>query len=56
MAMHLSLECLTIGPAQMSREEQTSPHMEISAGRSVESIAPQRPPGHPAPYTRNKTK
>ena len=56
MAMHLSVEGLTIELTKMSREEETSPRMEIFTGRNVESIAPPEPLRTPAPCTRNKTK
>ena len=53
MAMHLSVECLTIGSTKMNREEGTPPRMEIFTGRNVESIAPLVPLGTPAPWNRN---
>ena len=56
MAMHLSVQCLTIRPTKMSREEETPPRMEIFTGRNVESIAHPEPLRTPAPSTRNKTK
>ena len=56
MAMHLSVECWTIEPTKMSREEETPPHMEIFTGQNVESIAPLEPLRTLAPWTRNKTK
>ena len=56
MAVYLSVDCLTIGPAKMSREEETPPRMEIFTGRNVESIAPPEPLRTRAPWTRNKTK
>ena len=40
IAMHLSVECLTIGLTKMSRQEETTPRMEIATGQSVESLIP----------------
>ena len=55
MAMHLSVDCLTIGLTKMSLEEETPPRMEIFTGQNVQPIAPPEPLRTPAPWTRNKT-
>ena len=42
MAKHLSIECLTIGPTKMSREEVTPPHMEIFTRQQFRICRPSR--------------